>query len=110
MGRISPTPALSTSGGRRHDLRHHRTRRAALVLVGCGALMPPYGAVEAGSRAGRRLVQWRASRKAVKATRKPRQPIPFVERPIPHRERWPLVTVLDSALVVAIWAHCGGVR
>ena len=61
------------------------------------ALMPAvYGAVEAGSRAGRRLVQWRASRRAAKATRKPRQPIPFVERPIPHRERWPLVTVLGS--------------
>ena len=83
-----------------------------LVLVGCGALMlAVYGAVEAGSRAGRRLVQWRASRKAAKATRKPRQPIPFVERPIPHRERWPLVTVLGfAALVVAIWAQCGGVR
>ena len=79
-----------------------------LVLVGCGALMlAVYGAVEAGSRAGKRLVQWRARRRSAAA----RQAIPFVERPIPHRERWPLVTVLGfAALVVAIWAHCGGVR
>lgn len=81
-----------------------------LVLVGCGGLMlAVYGAVEAGYRIGRRVLAWRVRRRSATARRA--QSIPFIERPIPHRERWPLVTVLGfAALVVAIWANCGGVR
>ena len=52
-------------------------------------------------------LQWRASRKAAKATRKPRQPIHSLSAP----SRTGKVAAGDrprfAALVVAIWAQCG---
>lgn len=53
------------------------------------------------------LIRWHA-RHIKREPKRQVWPIPFVERPVPHREPWPiLATVALVALVLAIMFNCG---